>query len=371
MNIVAQEAQLGSGMLKVMIKDSIDIQGFKTLSGSRAYESAAPALSSAEIVDLILSADCQIIAKTNLHELAFGITGINKVFGTPINPKYPDLIPGGSSSGSAAAIAAQLADFTIGTDTGGSIRMPAACCGVYGLKPTYGRISRKGVYPVASSLDSVGPFANSVEMIQKAMQIIDPTFQQNVCQTTVPKLALFDVHADAEVWDTIHHFLKQADLNPDTVQCANFEQAFDAGMHIINYENWQAYGHLTETGKVGQDVNARLLKAASTTLEQVEAAEIVRCKFTAEIDQILEKYDAILLPTLPHLPPKVVDAEDTVAFLNLTAFVRPFNLSGHPVMSIPLETVHGQPVGLQIITKRNTDEQLCAITDFVVKAAAH
>lgn len=92
-----------------------------------------------------------------MHELAFGITGINHAFGTPINPKYPELIPGGSSSGSAAAVAAKQADFTLGTDTGGSIRMPAACCGVFGLKPTFGRVSRKGVYPPSSSLDCVGP----------------------------------------------------------------------------------------------------------------------------------------------------------------------------------------------------------------------
>ena len=124
------------------------------------------------MVKNILKADCEIIGKTNLHELAFGITGINHAFGTPINPKYPELIPGGSSSGSAAAVAAKQADFTLGTDTGGSIRMPAACCGVYGLKPTFGRVSRKGVYPPSSSLDCVGPFANSVEMIEKPCKLL-------------------------------------------------------------------------------------------------------------------------------------------------------------------------------------------------------
>ena len=134
------------------------------------------ATKNAEVVERILAADCQITAKTNLHELAFGITGINPVFGTAINPQYPDLIPGGSSSGSAAAVAAGLADFTLGTDTGGSIRMPAACCGVYGFKPTFNRVSRQGIHPAMSSLDCVGPFAASVAMIETAMQIIDPSF---------------------------------------------------------------------------------------------------------------------------------------------------------------------------------------------------
>lgn len=131
MNIISQSVHKGSGKLKVMVKDTIDIQGLKTIAGSKALLEVEPAHDDAEVVKNILKADCEIIGKTNLHELAFGITGINHAFGTPINPKYPELIPGGSSSGSAAAVAAKQADFTLGTDTGGSIRMPAACCGVW------------------------------------------------------------------------------------------------------------------------------------------------------------------------------------------------------------------------------------------------
>ena len=368
MNIVAKNIQLGSGKLTVMVKDSIDIQGFKTISGSRALENTAPAARNAEVVEHILNANCVITAKTNLHELAFGITGINHAYGTPVNPQYPELIPGGSSSGSAAAVAANLADFTLGTDTGGSIRMPAACCGVYGLKPTFGRVSRQGVHPVQSSLDCVGPFANSIEMIETAMQIIDPTFtvQESI---SAPKLAWLTVQAEVEVIECAKNYLNNNDLNFESVEVTSFERAFHAGMQIINYENWQAYGELTKTGLIGADVQGRLLKTAETTLEQVQQAEQVKAEFTQEIDALLERYDALLLPTLPQIPPKVADAENTVAFLNLTGLVRPFNLSGHPAISIPLETEQGLPVGLQIVTKRNADEQLCAIAKFVVKAA--
>lgn len=369
MNIIVQEVQKGAGALKVMVKDSIDIQGMQTMAGSKALMQSQPASTNADVVDRILAADCQITAKTNLHELAFGITGINHVFGTATNPKYPELIPGGSSSGSAAAIAAGLADFTLGTDTGGSIRMPAACCGVYGFKPTFGRVSRAGVHPAASSLDCVGPFANSIEMIETAMQIIDPTFQQHAVLTQAPKLAWLDVQVDSTVAECIQHYLTQADLQPIHVTVKSFDAAFDAGMQIINYENWQAYGELTETGLLGADVNARLLKAAATTLAQVEQAEQVKASFTAEIDALLDQYDALILPTLPQLPPKVAEAENTLAFLNLTGLVRPFNLSGHPAISIPLQTEHGQPVGLQIVAKHNADEYLCAVATYIVSAA--
>lgn len=313
MNIVSQSVHKGSGKLKVMVKDTIDIQGLKTIAGSRALLNVEPAQDDAEVVKNILKADCEIIAKTNLHELAFGITGINHAFGTPINPKYSELIPGGSSSGSAAAVAAKQADFTLGTDTGGSIRMPAACCGVFGLKPTFGRVSRKGVYPPSSSLDCVGPFANSVEMIEKAMQIIDPTFKPTEF-TRTPKIAVLDVKADEVVWNCIHQALQKANLQSTSEKVEHFEAAYDAGMQIINYENWQAFGELTQTGLIGSDVNGRLLKAAHTTLEQVKQAEVVKAQLTQELDALLEKYDALVLPTLPQIPPKVSEAENTVAF---------------------------------------------------------
>lgn len=367
MNIVVQALKEGTGKLKVMVKDTIDVQGYVTQAGSAALADAPVANQNATVVDAILAADCQITAKTNLHELAFGITGINSTFGTPLNPHYPDLIPGGSSSGSAAAIAAGLADFTLGTDTGGSIRMPAACCGVYGLKPTFGRVSRIGVHPTHSSLDCVGPFANSIGMIETAMQIIDPTFQP-ITMTQVPKLAWLNVDADATVLDCIQTFLAEKNIHVDTVEAPSFEAAFTAGMHIINAETWQAFGGLTETGKIAPDVQQRLLKASETTAAQVADAEHVRMTFTAEIDALLEQYDALLLPTLPQIPPRVTDAGNTVAFLKLTALVRPFNLSGHPALSMPLETATGQPVGLQIVAKHNADEKLCAIAQALLQA---
>ena len=368
MNIVAKDVQLGSGKFTVMVKDSIDIQGFQTVAGSKALEHVPVAAQNAVVVDRILAADCQITAKTNLHELAFGITGINRAFGTALNPKYPELIPGGSSSGSAAAVAAKLADFTLGTDTGGSIRMPAACCGVFGLKPTFGRVSREGVHPERSSLDCVGPFANSVQMIETAMQIIDPSFHPAKALEQAPKLAILNVPASDEVNTCIAEYLAQAGLAVAHVDLASFDDAFHAGMQIINFENWQAYGVLTETGLLGSDVHARLLQASETTQQQVTEAAQVKERFTEEVDALLSQYDALLLPTLPQIPPQVADAENTVAFLNLTGLVRPFNLSGHPAISVPLETKQGLPVGLQIVAKKNADEQLCAIAEFVMKA---
>src|SRR5690606_8879821 len=147
------EFLLGGSGRRVAIKDSIDIAGYPTRSGSHAFADAPPATRHAHVVQAVLDAGWQIVGKTSLHELAFGVTGINDWSGTPVNPQAPDRVPGGSSSGSAVAVAAGLADIAIGTDTGGSVRVPAACCGIAGLKPTYGRVSRIGAQPAVSSLD--------------------------------------------------------------------------------------------------------------------------------------------------------------------------------------------------------------------------
>lgn len=370
-NIFSEKIILGQGRFKVAIKDTIDLKGYKTQAGSASLRNTAPALENAEIIENLLKKDCQILGKTNLHELAFGITGINHFTGTAINPKYQDLIPGGSSSGSAAAVAANLVDFSIGTDTGGSIRMPAACCGVFGLKPTFGRVSRKGVLPAQTSLDCVGPFASNIDYLMQAMFCIDPKFDLD--KTTVdfskfpPKLALLEVFAEPEIWQTVEDYFIQREFEDlPRVSMAFFEDAYHAGMQIINYETFAAFGDLLSTELIGQDVAQRLQAASKTTLTDVEAANQIRQKFVQAIDQLLERYDALVLPTLPQIPPKVADAENTVAFLNLTALVRPFNLSGHPAISIPLETQSKKPVGLQLITKHNSDEYLCALARHLV-----
>lgn len=371
MAVIVEKLKLGTGKIKVLIKDSIDIENTVSRAGSRALADAPAAQQNAEIIDHILNADCTIIGKANLHELAFGITGINHFTGTPINPHYPQLICGGSSSGSAVAVADGSCDFSIGTDTGGSIRMPAACCGIYGLKPTFARVSRKGVLPAASSLDCVGPMANDLEMLMYAMQIIDPTFQP--AQISCPaisqlKLAYLDVPASAEIWHEIQQFFHIVGLNGIKKQhCSYIEAAFAAAMQIINYETAQAFAHLLPSKKLGLDIQTRLAKATQTTLADVHAAEQVRQLFSDEIDQLLADYHVLILPTLPTLPPKVAEVENSAVLLNLTALIRPFNLSGHPAINLPLQTVDGQPVGLQLVAAHGQDEQLCLIAQMLME----
>jgi amidase len=359
-SVFVQTMQLGADGLRVGVKDSIDIAGYPTRAGSGALADAAPAARHAAVVQALLDGGCRIVGKTNMHELAYGVTGINLWTGTPINPRYPDRVPGGSSSGSAVAVAAKLVDFAIGTDTGGSIRVPATCCGVYGLKPTYGRVSREGVCPATSSLDCVGPFAGDLTLIEQAMTLIDPSFRSAPLPGTI-RLGVVRVAAEPAIGATLRAVLADTDATLLPVELPLFEEAFSAGLTIIGAETWAAFGHLIESPVLGADVRARLLAARDISGDALAAAETCRRTFRAAVDAALEGVDALALPTLPDVPLTLAAAMDARAALRMTGFVRPFNVSGHPALSLPLETDAGLPAGLQLVGRRNADASLCAL----------
>ena len=362
MSTFISEFLLGGSGKRVAIKDSIDIAGHPTRSGSRAFADAPAATKNAEVVDAIIDAGWQIVGKTNLHELAFGVTGINDWTGTPINPQAPDRVPGGSSSGSASAVAAGLADIAIGTDTGGSVRVPAACCGVAGLKPTYGRVSRIGAHPLESSLDCVGPFARSMDDLIAAMQVICPGFNVQGLPGDGIKVGFLDVACDAHLQASLGAAADRAGWRRSHLQLSEFEAAFTAGLTVINFENWAAFGHLTGKGLIGADVESRLLAASRTTGEELARAEAVRSRFTRQVDAALEDFAVLLLPTLPTLPPTLGEARaGSKAVAGMTPLVRPFNLSGHPALTVPVELDGGGlKVGLQIVGRKGQDELVCA-----------
>ncbi|AZD01919.1 amidase [Pseudomonas chlororaphis] len=366
MSIVVQDLALGGDGLSVMVKDTIDIAGYPTRASSNALVDAPAAGEHAQVVRALLGAGCRITGKTSLHELAFGTTGLNAWTGTAANPRYPGYIPGGSSSGSAAAVAGGLCDFALGTDTGGSVRIPAACCGVFGLKPTFGRISRQGVMPTHSTLDCVGPLARDMDRLIEAMGIIDPTF----APVPLPEhlaIGVVAVEVHEQIQAVVNQALGRSHFKLLEQTLPGMSAAYGAGMAIINAETWAACGHLLQTGRVGSDVADRLRAASLTTAKFVEEAEITRRAFTAEVDAALAITPILAMPTMPDFPLRVVDAADTRAALGMTSLVRAFNLSGHPALSIPLESASGLPIGLQLIAAHGADELLCAVARELVR----
>jgi amidase len=351
------------GGLSFAVKDCIDIAGHVTASGSAALVDRTPACANARVIDDLLAAGGRIIGKAKMHELAFGMTGINTAFGTPVNPRWPERIPGGSSSGSAAAVAAGLCDAALGTDTGGSVRQPAICCGVYGIKPTFGRISRKGCHPAQSSLDCIGLFARSPATLMRAMAVIDPGFTPETL-TRAPRAARIKAdNLEPKVGEPLVYGLLEGMPDAGYVELAGMAEAFDAAMVVIGAETYAACSDLLDDPRLGEDVRSRIAAAGAITPGEIRKAEETRTRFTAEVDATLANVDVLITPALPAIPPTLSEAGDPKTVLQLTRFLRPFNLTGHPAIVLP---VSGDlPLGLQIIGRKGEDARLCAVAEWM------
>ncbi|UFH51025.1 amidase family protein [Pseudomonas sp. KNUC1026] len=360
MTIVVEALDLGGPGLVVMVKDTLDVAGVPTRASSAALADAPAAAANAEVVQRLLDAGCHLVGKTGLHELAFGTTGINHHTGTAPNPRYPGRIPGGSSSGSAAAVAAGLVDFSLGTDTGGSVRIPACCCGVFGFKPTFGRVSRQGVMPAHSTLDCAGPLAATLPGLVQAMRIIDPSFGSTIAPSEI-RIGQVRVAASDAVQAVVDAAVQASGAPVAPITLDLMPAAYNAAMVIINRETYQACEGLLASGKVGADVAARLAAAGQVTDAALAEAEQVRERFSAQVDAVLGHCEVLALPTMPDFPLRLEEAADTRAVLGMTALVRPFNLSGHPALTIPLASPAGLPVGLQLVGAEGADEALLAI----------
>lgn len=353
---------LGEGDLRFAVKDTLDIAGFPTRAGCPALAANPAAAEHADVVATLLGQNCVLTGKTTLHELAFGVTGINPWGGTPVNPQFPDLIPGGSSSGSAAVVASGEVDFALGTDTGGSVRMPAACCGILGLKPTYGQLSREGVMPAQSSLDCVGIFARRAEVLREVLARlglpVDAPLQAMPAIGFIPA-ALSDIDS------LLLNLLAQADLRPHQVELPLLGDAHRAGLTIISHENWQAFNPLLRDERVSADVATRIRAGADIDAGALHAAEAIRHAFTAQVDARLAKTPLLALATLPELPPTLEEAKDPLTVVNLTRLVRPFNLSGHPALTLPAGTLNGRPVALQLVAAKGQEGLLVQAAEWL------
>ncbi len=345
---------------RVLVKECLGVEGVTTRCGCAAFADAPAETAHSAIVARLIAEGARVEGLVTMHELAFGVSGLNAYAGTAPNPGWPDRIPGGSSSGSAAAVAAGLCDFAVGTDTGGSVRQPACCCGVFGLKPTFGAIDRRGAIPRASSLDVIGPFAATAQMLTKAAAMMVEGFTSETIGA--PKLARVPVKADLEIDAAVDTAL--GGLMVPIAHLPSFEAAYAAGLTLINWELAGEFGQLARSNAtLGGDVQARIRNALAVTPAQAAEAEAVRARFTAEVDAALDGVDALVLPTMPCVPPTLEKAEDLTALIPLTILVRPFNLSGHPAVTLPLRTAGGLPAGLQLVARKGGEATLCALAE--------
>ena len=351
---------------RVAVKDLIDMAGLPTTAGSRPVADAAvPAERDAACIAGLRAAidagQARFVGKTNLHELAYGITGINEAFGTPVNPLDPLRMPGGSSSGSGTAVAAGEADIAYGTDTGGSIRIPAACCGITGLKTTWGRIPLDGVWPLASGLDTVGPMARDVAGVAAGMALLEPGF--SVASTSPQTVGVIALDADPLITAAIDDALRTAEFELVPVTVPDLDQVVVASLVVLNAQAWQANKDLVAVAadQIGADVRDRLKHGRTITQAQLTEAEAVLTGWRETLDGLWQRVDALAGPSLLGFPPLL----DEVHLLwKLRALTSPVNAAGVPALALPVPVPGREagpvPASVQLIGPRNSEERLLA-----------
>ncbi|MBW6433466.1 amidase [Actinoplanes hulinensis] len=345
------------GLIRVAVKDAIDVAGTITTAGCAAVrDRAVPATSDAQCLVGLRSAGAVIVGKTTLTELCVSPVGDNPLFGTPVNPVAPDRIPGGSSSGSAVAVATGEADIGLGTDTGGSVRIPAACCGVVGLKTTWGRVPTHGVWPLAPSLDTVGPLARDVAGVATGMRLLEPDW--TVASRPAGLIGRVRIDGvDAAVEDLVDATLRVSGLAVHEVRLPGWDQTWDALDAIILGELWNAHHALLDADGVGAFINDGLHAGRTVTAQRSANAMSARAAWQAEVTAALGDVDVLALPTLIAAPPLLADH----AGFPLTQLTAPFNLAGVPALSMPIPSPgFPVPVSLQLVGPMYGEDLLCA-----------
>ena len=350
----------GSGP-RVAVKDILDVAGTPTTAGSRAVEkAAAPAAADARCLAGVRSSS-RIVGKTNLHELAMLPIGTNQWFGTPVNPLDPALIAGGSSSGSAVAVATDEADIAIGSDTGGSIRVPSACCGTVGLKTTYGRIPLDGVWPLAPSLDTVGPMASTVAGVAAGMSLLEPGFV--ALPDPARRIGRLRTTGRPEIEAAVDDALQAAGFDVVPMDWDGLETGMRYFAAIFFTEAWESDHRLVEANPdaVGPDI-AAALTLKDTLGADVEYLRAELARWRGSLLALFDRIDLLALPTLPDFPPRL-DALSPQSMLptivELTRHVAPFNAAGVPAIAQPLPVAGAVlPASLQLVGPHGGEELL-------------
>jgi len=371
----------------IAIKSNINVLGLNSSCASKTLENYKASYD-ATVIKKIKEEDGLIIGIANCDEFACGSSGKNSAFGPTKNPNAIDRIPGGSSSGSAAAVAAGFCDLALGSDTGGSIRSPASCCGVVGMKPSYGVVSRYGLIDLSMSLDQIGPFANNVEDALVLLNVIrgkdenDSTSLESkkveIKKLGKIKIGVPNVKADSKIKELIENKLKELkNVEIVKIKLPHVHLATQTYYPIVYTEFFSAtrkfdgrkYGKKIEE-VCGEEVLRRILGGKEISQAEYKGkyyrkALQVKGLIKKEIEQALDKVDAIIMPTLPVLPWKLnsnISVEEEYASDALTVLA---NLAEIPAISIPAGEVGGIPVGMQILGKRMTESLIFSIAYYI------
>ncbi|HOI14256.1 MAG TPA: Asp-tRNA(Asn)/Glu-tRNA(Gln) amidotransferase subunit GatA [Methanoculleus sp.] len=386
----------------VAVKDNISTKGIQTTCGSKILEGYVPPYD-AYVVELLRQAGAAIVGKTNMDEFGMGTTTETSAFGPTKNPVDPERVPGGSSGGSAAAVAAGLVPMALGTDTGGSIRCPAAFCGIAGLKPTYGRVSRYGLIAYANSLEQIGPMARTVEDVSRLMSVIArydprdstmldrpydhrPSAEIKGLRVGIPE-EYFGEGVDPRVGERVRDAIGVLEgLGAETVpvsipgmrhalaayyvictsEASSNLARFDGvryGPAVDTRKSWhEAYQDLRQE-MFGTEVRRRIMLgtfalSAGYAGRYYAKAQIARRNIREDFERAFRDADVIAGPTMPTVAFRLGEKSDPLSMYLSDILTVPANLAGIPAISVPCGKVDGLPVGLQLMGRQFEDERV-------------
>jgi amidase len=359
--------------LSVAVKDMYDIAGERTGGGSPAWLAEhAPAKQHSAVVQAALDAGATIVGKTVCDEFLYSVTGANAHYGTPLNPRAPDRVPGGSSSGSAAACAAGCCDIALGSDTGGSMRIPAALCGIYGIRASHGRIDMRGAMAMAPSFDSAGWFASSPGIFRLGGKVfLTGTGDLREVRHAVILQDAFQ-NADPAVAALCQAFLKAASQAlPDTKEQRIAGDEIDTWREAMRvrqaFETWKTYGPFLSRTRtnLGPGIAERMAIAASITVAQCEAIAGTLDQAYRRAKELAEPGTVLILPTAPCIAPLLTTSQQELESyrIGVMRLVCIASISGLPQINIPIGTLNGAPVGISVIGWHHGDEALLLLAE--------
>jgi amidase len=364
--------------LTAAVKDMYDIAGYTAGCGNPTWlETHAPAKKNAGCVQALLDAGATIVGKAICDEFFYSVTGANAHYGTPVNPRAPGRLPGGSSSGSASAVASGICDFALGSDTGGSVRIPASFNGLYGLRPTLDRIDLSGVQAMSASFDVPGWFAASPGVFRKVGAVLlDARRVPGKIERVIALEDAFE-NADSDLTDMLRSALEfmTDDLPPVAharISLEGFDPWREAMRNLQAYEVWQTFGEFVtrHSPAIGPGVRERIEYAARVTADEAQAARRVHAQAREHILQTARPGTILALPTAPCIAPLIDGTAEAMdhfrtRVMRLTCIA---GMAGLPQMNLPIGTLNGCPVGLSFIGWPGGDEVLL---DLACELARH
>lgn len=378
----------GDTRLRLAVKDLIDMKGVVTTAGSEYVAThAAPATQDAECMAIARERNVAIVGRTTLAEFAMGTTGLNRYYGTPRNPQKGArwVIPGGSSSGSGVAVASGKADVAFGTDTAGSIRVPAACCGIYGLKTTYGLVSLKGVFPLAPKhLDTVGPMAADVKHLAEGMDLLERGFAQKYQNEIAARPHAKGIRVgrlkltgtSSAIDQAIDQALERAGFTVvqlDETFANRWREARKDGNTVAVVDGWLSNKKYSKEPGVSGLTKAAMFLGDIDYPRGYEEALRARAGWRLALRDIFRKVDLIALPTLQSSPPKLPWLGGTPLFearMLTTQNTVPVNFAGNPAIAIPVPMENSKlPASLQLVGPLNSEARLVNAARLVEKSA--